>query len=192
MVKHCPAAVDAEPRTNGAVIAQFNEDNAESRAEIALQARLAEERRIAVRKQAAERKRQADVNAEVERKRAAVAQPKVERTAQAPATQGTTSVNFEATAYTAFCSTGCTGVTATGLNVANTIYAPSGRRIVAVDPVVVPLGSVVLVTLANGQSFEAQAEDTGGAIKGNRIDILVATHAEAVNFGRQAVKITRK
>lgn len=83
------------------------------------------------------------------------------------------SINVEATAYTAFCDTGCIGVTATGLDVSSTIYTPDGYRVIAVDPSVIALGSIVKVTLDNGDSFEAKAEDTGGDIRGNRIDILV-------------------
>jgi len=95
---------------------------------------------------------------------------------------------FEATFYTAFCPTGCTGITAMGFDVRNTIYH-EGKRIIAVDPNVIPLGSVVKVTLANGDSFEAVAGDTGGAIKGRRIDVLVATRDEAYRHGRMTAKV---
>lgn len=95
---------------------------------------------------------------------------------------------FEATFYTAYCPTGCTGVTATGIDVSNTIYH-EGRRIIAADPNVIPLGSIVKVTLSDGQSFEAIVADTGGAIKGRKIDILVASREEAKRYGRQTAKI---
>src|SRR5699024_7291610 len=95
---------------------------------------------------------------------------------------------FEATFYTAFCPTGCTGITATGVDVSNTIYH-KGKRIIAVDPSVIPLGSHVKVTLEDGTSFEATALDVGGVIKGNRIDILVASRDEAYRLGRQTVKV---
>ena len=95
---------------------------------------------------------------------------------------------FEATFYTAFCPSGCTGVTATGIDVRNTIYH-EGKRIIAVDPSVIPLGSHVKVTLEDGTSFEATALDVGGVIKGNRIDILVASRDEAYRLGRQTVKV---
>lgn len=95
---------------------------------------------------------------------------------------------YEATFYTAFCPTGCTGVTATGVDVSNTIYH-KGKRIIAVDPSVIPLGSHVRVTLKDGTSFEATAQDTGGDIRGNRIDILVASRDEAYRLGRQTVNV---
>src|SRR5690554_3211015 len=46
-------------------------------------------------------------------------------------------VTFEATAYVALCDSGCTGITATGYDVRNTIYSPKGHRVIAVDPSVV-------------------------------------------------------
>lgn len=95
---------------------------------------------------------------------------------------------FEATFYTAFCPTGCTGITATGVDVSKSIYH-EGKRIIAVDPSVIPLGSHVRVTLADGTSFEATALDVGGDIRGNRIDILVKTREEAYRLGRQKVRV---
>src|SRR5699024_8366605 len=67
---------------------------------------------------------------------------------------------FNATYYSAYCSTGCTGVTATGDDVSSSIYV-KGKRVIAVDPSVIPLGSTVRVTTPN-ESFEAMALDTGG------------------------------
>ncbi len=99
------------------------------------------------------------------------------------------SLEVEATFYTAFCDTGCIGVTATGLDVSSTIYTPDGYRVIAVDPRVIALGSIVKVTLENGDSFEAKASDTGGDIKGNRIDILVKSRDEAYRLGRQSASI---
>lgn len=63
------------------------------------------------------------------------------------------------------------GATATGT-------APKVGRTIAVDPDAIPLGSVVKI---GGQEYVA--EDTGGAIKGNRIDIFVADHSEAMAKG---------
>src|SRR5690625_4164256 len=98
-------------------------------------------------------------------------------------------IEVEATFYTAMCDTGCTGTTATGLNVKDTIYTDEGNRIIAVDPSVIPLGSTVKVSLEDGTTFTASAEDTGGDIKGQRIDILVESKEEAERMGRQNVKI---
>lgn len=49
---------------------------------------------------------------------------------------------------------------------------------IAVDPSVIPLGSHVII---NGHEYIA--EDTGGAIKGRRIDLCVETHSEAMSKG---------
>ncbi|MDH2332479.1 3D domain-containing protein [Paenibacillus polymyxa] len=95
---------------------------------------------------------------------------------------------YEATAYTAFCPEGCTGVTATGLDVSRTVKH-RGRRIVAVDPRVVPLGSRLTIRTADGRTLEAIAEDTGGAIKGRKIDVLVSSERKARKFGRQQVSV---
>lgn len=63
------------------------------------------------------------------------------------------------------------GITATG-----TIATPG--RTIAVDPKVIPYGSKVII---NGHTYIA--EDTGRAIKENKIDICVATHNEAIQKG---------
>lgn len=96
-----------------------------------------------------------------------------------------TTLNVEATFYTAFCAEGCGGVTATGLDVSNTIYH-GGRRIIAVDPNVIKLGSTGTLTLSTGQTYRVTAQDTGGAIKGAKIDLLVASESEANHLGRQS------
>ncbi|MCD2370945.1 3D domain-containing protein [Bacillus sp. BS3(2021)] len=95
---------------------------------------------------------------------------------------------FTATAYTAFCAEGCTGITKTGVDVSHSIYY-EGARVIAVDPSVIALGSTVEVRLADGSSFRAKAIDTGGAIKGARLDLLVANEADALQFGRQSVEL---
>lgn len=104
---------------------------------------------------------------------------------------GGKTVNAEATYYIAMCDTGCTGITATGVDVRGSIYH-EGMRVIAVDPNTIPLYSIVEVTV-NGSTFKAIALDTGGDIKGNRIDILVGSTSEARKLGRNSatVKILR-
>ncbi|MED4134018.1 3D domain-containing protein, partial [Priestia megaterium] len=91
------------------------------------------------------------------------------------------SMTVEATAYTANCA-GCSGTTATGVN----LKSNPNQRVIAVDPSVIPLGSKVYVE-GYGQ---AVAADTGGAIKGNRIDVFVSSDSAAQDWGRRSVKIT--
>ncbi|HAK74759.1 MAG TPA: hypothetical protein DCP36_16610 [Sporomusaceae bacterium] len=61
--------------------------------------------------------------------------------------------------------------------------------IIAVDPKLIPLGSRVYIEFADGHGAYATAEDTGGAIKGKRIDIAMATVDEAYKFGMQKAKV---
>lgn len=90
-------------------------------------------------------------------------------------------ITVKATAYTASCE-GCSGITATGVN----IKANPDARVIAVDPKVIPLGSKVYVEGVG----EAIAADTGGAIKGNRIDVFVPSEQNAINFGVKYLKVT--
>lgn len=61
--------------------------------------------------------------------------------------------------------------------------------IIAVDPNVIPLGSRVYLEYPDGTGHYAVAEDTGGAIKGNRIDIAMSSVAKAYDFGIKNVKV---
>ncbi|MYL32059.1 LysM peptidoglycan-binding domain-containing protein [Pontibacillus yanchengensis] len=90
-------------------------------------------------------------------------------------------VNVEATAYTAYC-TGCSGVTSTGID----LRANPNRKVIAVDPDVIPLGSEVYV---EGYG-KAIAGDVGGAIQGNRIDVFIPNQSDALAFGRKNVEVT--
>ncbi|WNF21233.1 LysM peptidoglycan-binding domain-containing protein [Mesobacillus jeotgali] len=90
-------------------------------------------------------------------------------------------ITVEATAYTANC-TGCSGITKTGVD----LKANPNAKVIAVDPTVIPLGSKVYV---EGYGY-ATAEDIGGAIKGNRIDVFIPTQNEAIQWGRKQVKVT--
>ncbi|WP_066321895.1 G5 and 3D domain-containing protein [Bacillus sp. FJAT-29814] len=85
-----------------------------------------------------------------------------------------------ATAYTAYCN-GCSGRTATGFD----LRANPNAKIIAVDPRVIPLGTKVYV---EGYGY-AVAADTGGAIKGNKIDVFMSSKADAYRWGRKKVKI---
>lgn len=64
---------------------------------------------------------------------------------------------------------------------------PSVGRTVAVDPEVIPLGSVLYV---EGYGVLV-AEDTGGAIKGKCLDVYVADAGEAVRMGRVEARVWR-
>lgn len=89
-------------------------------------------------------------------------------------------ITVEATAYTAYCE-GCSGITSTGID----LRSNPNQKVIAVDPTIIPLGSKVYV---EGYG-EAIAGDTGGAIKGNRIDVFIPEKSQALNWGRKSVKI---
>lgn len=63
--------------------------------------------------------------------------------------------------------------------------AKAQRGIIAVDPRVIPLGTRLYIP---GYGY-GTAADTGGAIKGNKIDVCVDTEAEAIAWGRRTVTI---
>ncbi len=73
------------------------------------------------------------------------------------------------------------GITATGT------FAKPGT--VAVDPRVIPLGTKMYIVSADGKYVYGYctAEDTGGAIKGNKVDLFYNTKAECLQFGRRNV-----
>lgn len=69
------------------------------------------------------------------------------------------------------------------------VYGSTGNILVAgtsiaVDPSVIPYGSQVEI---NGHTYTAH--DTGGAIKGNRIDVYFDSHQDARNFGVQFAEV---
>ncbi|MEH7085164.1 LysM peptidoglycan-binding domain-containing protein [Neobacillus drentensis] len=101
---------------------------------------------------------------------------------EAASTSNTSSseITVKATAYTASCE-GCSGTTATGID----LKANPNAKVIAVDPNVIPLGSKVYV---EGYG-EATAGDTGGAIKGNRIDVFIPSEQDAINFGIKQLKV---
>lgn len=95
---------------------------------------------------------------------------------------------FEITAYApldpqaieGMCYSGDPRVTRTGAT------STPGRTI-AVDPKVIPFSTPVYI---EGIGWRI-AEDTGGAIKGNKIDVMVETRKEAFAIGRQTVRVVR-
>ena len=60
------------------------------------------------------------------------------------------------------------------------------QGIIAADPRVLPLGTVVTI---QGRGTYV-VKDTGGAIKGSRIDIWMASCRDAIQFGRRKVRLT--
>lgn len=70
------------------------------------------------------------------------------------------------------------GMTATGTT-------PSQGRTCAVDPRIIPLGSKIYIMCPSHPNINGEytAEDTGGAIQGNRVDIYFANRQDMLDFG---------
>lgn len=82
--------------------------------------------------------------------------------------------DFHATAYC------LKGRTASGIN--------TRPGVIAADPRVLPIGTVVHLR-SGSYTGTYTVLDTGGRIKGRRVDVYVPTHREAIQFGRRQVKI---
>lgn len=97
------------------------------------------------------------------------------------------SLNMKSTAYSADCeSTGKEpGDTDFGITATGTVAKRGTCSSVAVDPRVIPLGTKLYV---EGYGY-AIAEDTGGAIKGNRIDLFFNSNSEANDWGVKLVNV---
>ncbi|MEA0562130.1 MULTISPECIES: LysM peptidoglycan-binding and 3D domain-containing protein [Lysinibacillus] len=98
----------------------------------------------------------------------------------APSNSSGKTLTMRATAYTAYCE-GCSGITANGTD----IRSNPNLKVIAVDPRVIPLGTRVWV---EGYG-EAIAADTGGAIKGNKIDVFIPTEGQALQWGVKTVTV---
>lgn len=141
--------------------------------------------KAAAEKAAAEKaaKEQAAREAQAAAEKEAAEQAAAEAAAQAATTQpvGQTFI-MESTAYSSDPADTLGGgtVTATGQNLLTNPMA------VAVDPNVIPLGTRLYV---EGYG-EAIASDTGGAIKGNIVDVHFSTYEQCIQWGRRQVKVT--
>lgn len=89
---------------------------------------------------------------------------------------------FKATAYT-HTDAGCNMTTATGTRVR--------WGTVAVDPRVIPYGTRMFIMSSDGSFIYgiATAEDCGGAIKDNRIDLYMPTYQQCIQFGRKTCTV---
>ena len=80
------------------------------------------------------------------------------------------------------CGKWADGITATGTT------AVAGRTI-AVDPSVIPYGSEVIIRWSDGTEHSYVAEDCGGSIKNNRIDVYMDSHEEALQAGVKTAEV---
>jgi 3D (Asp-Asp-Asp) domain-containing protein len=81
------------------------------------------------------------------------------------------------------CGGSADGITATLHSVTT-----NGSALVAADPKMLPYGSMITVP-GYDNSKVVPVLDCGGAIKGNRLDVLFTTDAEAMKWGRKTVEV---
>jgi|GEM_PF-6306689 len=108
---------------------------------------------------------------------------------KAEATKEYSQYSFIATKYAPLCSEAVAGMCYSG----DPTTTASGRTInigysVAVDPNVIPLGTVFEVKI-HGEWRKVRADDTGGAINGHVIDISCHSVAQARRWGKREVKV---
>ena len=120
------------------------------------------------------------LEAKMSEKVTAILQPKSPSPSSSPSASGGKELVVTATAYTAYCK-GCSGTTAYGID----LRSNPREKVIAVDPNVVPLGTKVWV---EGYG-EAIAGDTGGAIKGHKIDVFIPSYDRAMEWGVKKVKL---
>ncbi len=96
-------------------------------------------------------------------------------------------IEMEVTAYSPderSCGEWADGITASGHSVET-----DGGRLVAADTDVLPFGAIVTVPGYHDET-PVRVLDRGGAIRGKRLDLLMPTHEQALQWGRQTVEIT--
>ena len=96
--------------------------------------------------------------------------------ATAPSAPAAAPVRFTATAYC------LTGLTATG--------DPVSKGVVAADPAVLPLGTVIRISGAASYDGTYRVLDTGARIRRQRVDLFIPDCGAARRFGRRPVHVT--
>ncbi|WP_242213527.1 cell wall-binding protein EntC [Bacillus cereus group sp. BfR-BA-01383] len=189
------AKAQAEAEAQATAKAQ---EAAKAREEAKAQAE-AEAQAAAKAQEAAKAREEAKAQAEAEAKAQAAAKAREAAKAQKPATQQPVAKETEtsapsssrelqvvATAYTADpLENGYKAGDQVKSAMGHNLTANPNMKLIAVDPSVIPLGSKVWV---EGYGV-AIAGDTGGAIKGNKIDVLMPDKSTSSNWGRKTVTV---
>jgi 3D (Asp-Asp-Asp) domain-containing protein len=104
-----------------------------------------------------------------------------------PAERRTRIIRMEVTAYCPCVK--CCGPSAQGITASGRPVSHNGGKFVAADTSVLGFGTKIVVP---GYAADQQVEviDRGGAIKGNKLDLYFASHAEALEWGRQQLDVT--
>lgn len=109
----------------------------------------------------------------------------------------TTTGKFTTLKYTSGWETTGYAYRAGGINGSTAGITASGTKVlegrtIAVDPSVIPLGSIVAIWSGSQKEYSGLylAEDTGGAIKGKKVDIAMLTVAECKKWGRRKISVS--
>jgi len=106
------------------------------------------------------------------------------KTSVAPSSsRGSYKMTMNTSAYTPYC-VGCSGITASGINVKNN-QTYKGYKIIAA-PRQFAIGTKMYIPGFG----HAIVQDRGGAIVGNKLDLLVKTKSQAYSWGRKNVTVT--
>lgn len=97
--------------------------------------------------------------------------------------RGSYKMTMNTSAYTPYC-VGCSGITASGINVKNS-QTYKGYKIIAA-PRQFAIGTKMYIPGFG----HAIVQDRGGAIVGNKLDLLVRTKSQAYSWGRKNVTVT--
>lgn len=101
---------------------------------------------------------------------------------------GMTSLGSFSVTHYCTCSACCgksDGVTASG-------RAAVPYYTIAVDPSVIPLGTVCYLDYGDGVLHECRADDTGGAVVGHKLDLCVGDHETALQYGIRTATVYRR
>ncbi|MCU5575532.1 cell wall-binding protein EntC [Bacillus wiedmannii] len=162
------------------------EAQAAAKAQEAAKAREAAEAREAAKAQDAAKAQEAAKARETAKAQKPATQQPVEKETETSAPSSSRELRVVATAYTADpLENGYKAGDQVKSALGHNLTANPNMKLIAVDPSVIPLGSKVWV---EGYGV-AIAGDTGGAIKGNKIDVLMPDKGTSSNWGRKTVTV---
>lgn len=95
--------------------------------------------------------------------------------------------NFTVTAYAPYDNV--SGIENDGNPNITSIGKKPRKGTFAIDPRVIPYGTKIKIVYSDGAVEEGVAEDCGGAIKGNRIDVFRHTYKETTQFGKRSATV---
>ncbi|WNV22373.1 cell wall-binding protein EntC [Bacillus sp. SI2] len=179
-------AQEAAKAREAAKAQEAAEAQAEAKAQEAAKAREAAKAQEAAEAQAAAKAQEAAKAREAAKAQKPATQQPVAKETETSAPSSSRELRVVATAYTADpLENGYKAGDQVKSAMGHNLTANPNMKLIAVDPSVIPLGSKVWV---EGYGV-AIAGDTGGAIKGNKIDVLMPDKGTSSNWGRKTVTV---